>query len=71
LHASNHCPEEDLTYKIIHNADIQNKRKVKRILCGPQGVIHDYVPFYFGYLLPMMFQLKTGKVEGVRKGKNR
>ncbi len=64
LHAPNHTPNDGLPYKTIHNVDIQQQRKVIRIPCGPQGVIHDYVAFYFGYLSPMLLQLKTGQVLG-------
>lgn len=52
----------------LHNVDIQNQRKATSIPCGPGGVIHDYVAFYFGYLSPMMLQLKTGKVAGYTEG---
>jgi hypothetical protein len=31
-------------------------------------VVHDYVAFYFGYLSPMMLQLKTGQVAGYDEG---
>ena len=68
LHAPNHTPNNGLVYKTIHNLDIQNERRVRPIPCGPGGVIHDYVPFYFGYLSPMMLQLKTGQVEGYNEG---
>lgn len=47
---------------------MQDKRRVERIPCGQKGVIHDYVPFYFGYLSPMMLQLKTGQVPGYSEG---
>jgi hypothetical protein len=30
--------------------------------------LHDYVPFYFGYLSPMLLQLKTGRVAGYNEG---
>ena len=30
--------------------------------------MHDYVPFYFGYLSPMLLQLKTGRVAGYTEG---
>ena len=68
LHAPNHIPNDGLTYKTIHNVDIQLQRRVTRIPCGPGGVIHDYVAFYFGYLSPMMLQLKTGQVQGYHEG---
>ena len=62
LHAPNHCPKDGLAYKTIHNLDIQNQRRVTKIPCGPRGVIHDYVAFYFGPLSPMLLQLHTGRV---------
>lgn len=68
LHAPNHCPEDGLVYKTIHNADIQHERRVRRVPTGPGGVIHDYVSFYFGYLSPMLFQLKTGRVADYDEG---
>lgn len=68
LHAPNHTPDDGLVYKTIHNVDIQRQRKIREIHHGPGGVIHDYVAFYFGYLSPMMLQLKTGQVEGYDEG---
>ena len=70
LHAPNHTPKNGLPYKTIHNVDVQEQRKVTRIPCGPRGVIHDYVAFYFGYLSPMLLQLKTGRVEGYDDGQD-
>ena len=68
LHASNCTPNDGLAYRTIHNAEIQQKRSQRRIPCGAGGVIHDYVPFYFGYLSPMMLQLNTGRVAGYEEG---
>lgn len=68
LHAPNHTPNDGLTYRTIHNLDIQQQRRTTDIPCGPRGVIHDYAAFYFGYLSPMMLQLKTGRVEGYDEG---
>jgi hypothetical protein len=68
LHAGNHTPQDDLPYRTIHNVDMQNERHVRRIPCGPGGTLHDYVPFYFGYLSPMLLQLKTGRVAGYKEG---
>lgn len=68
LHAPNHTPDDGLIYGTIHNLDIQNQRRIRRISYGPGGVIHDYVAFYFGYLSPMMLQLKTGRVGGYNGG---
>lgn len=30
--------------------------------------MHDYVPFYFGFLSPMLLRLKTGRVEKYNEG---
>ena len=68
IHAWNHTPKDGHSYKIIHNVDIQSKRHRVPVPCGPCGVIHDYVPFYFGHLSPMLLQLKTGQVSGYTEG---
>lgn len=68
LHAANHTPGDGLPYRTIHNVDIQGQRHISNIPCGPRGTLHDYVPFYFGYLSPMLFQLKTGRVAGYDEG---
>ena len=38
------------------------------IPCGPRWTVHDYVPFYFGYLSVMLLNLKTGRVPGYNEG---
>lgn len=68
LHAPNHSPDDGRTYHTIHNVDVQSKRHVRGIPCGPGGTIHDYVAFYFGYLSPMLLNLKTGRVAGYAEG---
>jgi hypothetical protein len=68
LHAVNHTPNDGLSYRTIHNVDIQGQRHIRAIPCGPGGTVHDYVPFYFGYLSPMLLQLKTGRVAGYNEG---
>ena len=69
LHAPNHTPNDGLTYRTIHNVEIQAKRRVERIPCGPRGTIHDYASFYFGYLSPMMSHLKTVSIPGNTDGR--
>jgi len=54
LYAPHWTPNDGLPYKTIHNLDIQKQRKVAPIPCGPGGVIHDYVAFYFGPRSPML-----------------
>src|SRR5208337_4601506 len=61
-------PNDGLEYRTIHNTDIQRQRQTLCLNCGPCGVVHDYIPFYFGYLSPMMLQLKTGQVSGYNEG---
>ena len=68
LHAPNSQPNDGNPYRIIHNEEIQAKRRQRQVPCGPQGVIHDYVPFYFGPRSPMLFQLHTGWVKDYTDG---
>jgi ssDNA thymidine ADP-ribosyltransferase DarT-like protein len=68
LHAPNHVPQDSLPYRACLDVQVQGARATVRIPCGPGGVIHDYVPFYFGYLSPMMLKLKTGQVAGYDEG---
>ena len=68
LHAPNHVPQDSLPYRACLDVEVQGARATVRIPCGPGGVIHDYVPFYFGYLSPMMLKLKTGQVTGYDEG---
>lgn len=70
LHAPNHQPDDGLPYRAIHDLEIQVKRRQRRIPCGPGGVIHDYVSFYFGPRSPMLFQLHTGRVSGYTEGQD-
>lgn len=68
IYAPNHTPADGLTYKAIHNMEIQSRRQRTAIPCGPGGTIHDYVSFYFGFLSPMLLKLKTGQVSGYAEG---
>src|ERR1035441_8721227 len=68
LHSTNHTPNDALPFRTIHNVDIQNVRRARPVPCDPGGTMHDFVPFYFGYLSPMLFQLKTGWVAGYDEG---
>ena len=68
LHSPNTTPNDGLAYKAIHDCEVQEKRLLKRVPLGLNGVIHDYVPFYFGFLSPMMLRLKTGRVIGYTDG---
>jgi len=68
LHAPNHTPSDGLPYRTIHHESIQERRQGKAIPCGPGGTVHDYVPFYFGFLSPMLLVLKSGGVDGYNEG---
>ena len=68
--APNMVPSSNQLYRKIHDQEVQSKRRNVRIPCGPGGVIHDYVPFYFGYLSPMLLNLKTGRVPGFSGGQS-
>jgi hypothetical protein len=68
LCAPNHKPNDGIRYQTIHDASCQEKRTQRQIPCGAGGVIHDYVPFYFGYLSPMLLRLKSGRVDGYNEG---
>ena len=68
LHAPNHQPGDGLEYRAIHSLAVQASRHDRAIPCGPGGSMHDYVPFYFGPLSPMMLNLKTGRVAGYEEG---
>ena len=70
LHAPNHVPDDGLNYRFCHSAEVQSARADVPIHIGPGGTVHDYVPFYFGYLSPMMLNLKTGRVEGYGEGQD-
>lgn len=68
LYAPNHVPNDGRAYRTIHNESIQAERHQRLVRCGPKGVIHDYVAFYFGVLSPMLLQLKTGQVPDYNEG---
>ena len=68
LHAPTCMPQDGLPYRLTHSVEVQERRAGVNVPCGPGGVIHDYVPFYFGPLSPMLLNLKTGRVAGYTEG---
>jgi hypothetical protein len=49
-------------YVAIHNVSVQDRRARARVPCGPRGVVHDYVAFYFTSLTPMLYANHKGPV---------
>ena len=47
---------------------IQDRRAITSVACGPGGVLHDYVPFYFAPRSPMLYALHRNRVEGYSGG---
>lgn len=68
LHAPHSVPENGLSYRTIHNIEIQQVRRARYIKCGPGGTVHDYVSFYFGPRPPMLLQLHTDRIPGYDQG---
>ncbi len=59
---------EGVEYASIAHLDIQSRRAYTQVPCGPGGVLHDYVPFYFGSRSPMLFAHSKGGVAGYDGG---
>lgn len=47
---------------------IQDRRLITQVPCGPGGVLHDYVPFYFAPRSPMLFAIHKNRVEAYSGG---
>jgi|JI10StandDraft_1071094.scaffolds.fasta_scaffold403558_2 hypothetical protein len=52
----------------IAHEDIRTLRARKKVPVGPGGVLHDYVPFYFGERSPMLYANHVGKVLNNQSG---
>ena len=59
------CPnlkkEKKIEHKNIANMTIQARRAKVDVPVGPEGKIHDYVPFYFSSINPMLLTLLNQK----------
>jgi hypothetical protein len=50
----------DPNFRNIGNPDLINKRSHRRVGVGPDGVLSDYIPFYFTPFSIMMYNIHTG-----------
>jgi hypothetical protein len=53
--------ENGVDHENIANNEIQERRKTMNVTCGLQGVVHDYVPFYFAKRTPMLLNIVKSK----------
>jgi ssDNA thymidine ADP-ribosyltransferase, DarT/HD domain len=55
--ANNHESFSPTMCRSIAARTIQERRARMVVPCGPRGVVHDYVPLYFGSLSPMLLSV--------------
>lgn len=58
--AHNH-PQFPKRHRSIAAEGIQGRRARMAVPCGPMGCVHDYVPFYFGSVSPMLLGVVNAK----------
>ena len=63
LKSVNRLRRESTGYRDIAYESIQERRARTMVPCAAGGVLHDYVPFYFGPRSPMLFTLSQGNVQ--------
>ncbi|NQW18731.1 MAG: DUF4433 domain-containing protein [Chloroflexi bacterium] len=56
VYCKNRMAAESTVYRDISNAEIQDYRSNFPVPCGPSGTLHDYVPFFFNPLSPMLLR---------------
>lgn len=59
LHCHRHLARLRFHPVNIAYQSIQDRRASTFVHCGPGGVLHDYVPFYFAPRSPMLYALHT------------
>ena len=62
-----HNGVDDAYIDIAHQA-IQSRRNNIYVPCKPNGVLHDYVPFYFCRRSPMLYAIHKGNIETYHDG---
>ena len=68
LLSKNTLDSRQSSYTNIAYERIQKRRATKIVPCGPGGVLHDYVPFYFAARSPMLCAINKGSVQGYNDG---
>jgi hypothetical protein len=64
LRSKNQCDGTGVAYRSIAYAEVQERRAARQIPLPPYGLLHDYVPFYFGSRSPMLLAIHRGSVQG-------
>jgi hypothetical protein len=62
LHCCN-CEIQDPEYINIGHRSLIDNRGQAAITIEPGGVLNDYIPFYFHYKMPMLYQIHKGLVK--------
>lgn len=62
LLCTNRKNKRHIEHHNIANINIQARRSGMKVLAGPGGYVHDYVPFYFASVNPMLLSLLNCKV---------
>lgn len=60
--------QHGVAYADIAHEHIQDRRATTPVPCGPGGVLHDYVPFYFAPRSPMLYSNHRGNVPSNAEG---
>ncbi len=68
LNSPNILRQSGIPYVNIAYSNVQRRRARKSVPCGPGGVIHDYVPFYFATRSPMLYAISRGNVQSYDEG---
>lgn len=68
LHSKSFISRAGWDYTNIAHSNIQDQRATTWVPCGRQGVLLDYVPFYFAPRSPMLCAIWHGRVAGYTEG---
>ncbi|EAW39133.1 DUF4433 domain-containing protein [Lyngbya sp. PCC 8106] len=64
LIACSQLRQQQVRYTDIAHQNIQDRRANKPVPCSVGGLLHDYVPFYFGPRSPMLYAIYRRNVQG-------